>query len=115
MVESPKYIPQRGDVVWLDFQPQTGREQSGRRPAVVLSNSNYNKVVGLAIFCPVTTKVKGYPFEVALPINFPISGVVLVDQVKSLDWKIRNAEFIGNLDDKTIEKILGLLGKIIEI
>jgi mRNA interferase MazF len=115
MVEHNKYIPQKGDIVWLDFQPQTGREQGGRRPAVVISNGNYNKVVGLAIFCPITSEVKGYPFEVALPNDFPISGVVLVDQVKSLDWQKRNAEFIGNLEDKTIERILGLLEKIIEL
>jgi mRNA interferase MazF len=114
MVEAAKYFPQRGDVVWLNFKPQTGKEQGGRRPAVVLSNSNYNKIVGLAIFCPITTKVKGYPFEVFLPANFPISGVVLVDQVKSLDWQKREAEFIGKLDVITIEKISSLLGKIIE-
>jgi mRNA interferase MazF len=114
MVESPIYIPQRGDVVWLDFQPQAGREQGGRRPAVVLSNSNYNKVVGLAVFCPITSKIKGYPFEIALPINFPISGVVLVDQIKSMDWQKREAEFIGTLDNQTIERISGLLGKILE-
>jgi mRNA interferase MazF len=115
MVEAEKYIPKRGDVVWLNFQPQTGREQGGRRPAVVLSNDNYNKIVELAIFCPITSKVKGYPFEVSLPSVFPISGVVLVDQVKSLDWKKRETEFIGKLDDITIEKITGLLEKIIEV
>jgi mRNA interferase MazF len=115
MVEVAKYIPQRGDVVWLNFQPQTGKEQGGRRPAVVLSNSNYNKIVGLAIFCPITSKVKGYPFEISLPTGFPISGVVLVDQVKSLDWQKREAEFIGKLDEITIEEISSLLGKIIEI
>jgi mRNA interferase MazF len=115
MVTEFNYIPQRGDVIWLNFQPQAGREQSGRRPSVVLSNSNYNKIVGLAILCPITTKVKGYPFEVALPDKFPVSGVVLVDQVKSLDWKIRDAEFIGKLDAITMGKIVGLLGKIIEL
>ena len=115
MVNIEKYAPQRGDVVWLDFQPQAGREQGGRRSFVVLSNDKYNKVVGLAIFCPITSQVKGYPFEVDLPVNFPISGVVLVDQVKSLDWKIRKAEFIGKLDVKTMEVILGLLGKVLEM
>ena len=114
MVATEKYSPQRGDVVWLNFQPQAGREQGGRRPAIALSNSNYNKVVGLAIFCPITSKVKGYPFEVRLPEGLLISGVILVDQVKSLDWKTRDAEFIGKLDTKTMEKILGLLGKILE-
>lgn len=115
MVTAENYIPQRGDIVWLNFQPQAGKEQSGRRPSVVLSNSNYNKIVGLAILCPITSKEKGYPFEVALPDKFPISGVILVDQVKSLDWRIRKAEFIGKLDTITMDKILGLLGKIIEI
>lgn len=115
MVIEEKYTPRRGDVVWLNFQPQAGREQGGRRPSVVLSNSNYNKAVGLAIFCPITSKVKGYPFEVTLPANFPISGVVLVDQVKSLDWKIREVEFVSKLDDQTVEIILGLLGKILEM
>jgi mRNA interferase MazF len=115
MVNIEKYFPQRGDVVWLNFQPQTGREQGGRRPAVVLSNDNYNKVVGLAIFCPITSRVKGYPFEVAVPVNFPISGVILVDQIKSLDWKTREAEFIGKLDIKTMDVILGLLGKVLEM
>ena len=115
MVTTEKYTPQRGDVVWLDFQPQTGREQGGRRPSVVLSNGNYNKVVGLAIFCPITSKVKGYPFEVPLPANFPISGVVLVDQIKSLDWKNRKAEFIGKLDFMTLEVIFSLLGKVLEV
>lgn len=115
MVTAENYIPQRGDIVWLNFQPQAGKEQSGRRPSVVLSNSNYNKIVGLAILCPITSKVKGYPFEVALPDKFPISGVILVDQIKSLDWRIRKAEFIGKLDKITMDKIAGLLGKIIEI
>lgn len=114
MVATEKYSPQRGDVVWLNFQPQAGREQGGRRPAIALSNSNYNKVVGLAIFCPITSKVKGYPFEVALPEGLPISGVILVDQVKILDWKTRDAEFIGKLDTETMERILALLEKIIE-
>jgi len=115
MVEIENYIPKRGDIVWLNFEPQTGREQNGRRPAVVLSNTKYNKAVGLAIFCPITSKIKGYPFEVELPFQFPIKGVVLADQVKSLDWKTREAEFIGKLDNLTMEKIVGLIGAIIEI
>jgi mRNA interferase MazF len=115
MVKQTNYIPQRGDLVWLNFKPQTGREQDGRRPAIVLSNSSYNEIVGLAIFCPVTSKVKGYPFEVGLPNQLPVSGVILADQIKSLDWKQRNAEFITKLDEKTLEKVLTLLGKIIEL
>lgn len=102
MVTKPEYIPQRGDLIWLNFKPQIGREQSGRRPAIVLSNSSYNEIVGLAIICPITTKIKGYPFEVALPSKLSVSGVILADQIKSLDWKQRNAEFIGKLDDATL-------------
>ncbi len=85
------YVPSRGDVVWLTFNPQSGHEQAGRRPAVVLSPRAYNAKVGLAIFCPVTSKVKGYPFEVALPEGFAVQGVILADQVKSLDWRARRA------------------------
>jgi mRNA interferase MazF len=114
MVEIERYFPKRGDLVWLDFEPQIGKEQTGRRPAVVISNTKYNKIVGLAMFCPITTKKKGYPFEVLLPTELSISGVVLSDQLKCLDWKSRHAEYIGKLDDLTLEKITSLIGKIIE-
>jgi mRNA interferase MazF len=114
MVKASDYIPRRGDIVWLDFKPQTGREQDGRRPAVVLSNSSYNKIVGLAVFCPITSKVKNYPFEVPLPEKSDVQGVILADQIKSLDWKQRNAGFIAKLDDQILEKVLALVGKIIE-
>jgi len=115
MVVDKTYTPKRGDIVWVNFQPQSGKEQSGRRPAIVLSNSEYNRIVGLAIFCPITSKVKGFPFEVALPKNLPISGVVLDDQIRNLDWKSRNVEYISTIDTETIEKILGLIKRIIEI
>lgn len=115
MVEATEYIPRRGDVVWLDFKPQTGSEQDGRRQAIVLSNSLYNKKVGLAIFCPVTSKIKNYPFEVHLPEQMDIRGVILADQIKSFDWKQRNAGFIAKLDDQIMEKVLRLVGKIIEL
>ena len=91
------YVPDRGDIVRLSFDPQAGHEQAGRRPAVILSPKAYNLRVGLALICPVTTKVKGYPFEVALPLNLAVSGVVLADQVKSLDWRERRADFLGRL------------------
>ena len=81
------YTPQRGDIVWLNFNPQIGREQTGRRPAVVLSPGSYNGKVGLLLACPITSQVKGYPFEVAIPPGLKIRGVVLSDQVKSLDWR----------------------------
>lgn len=87
------YIPERSDIVWLDFNPQTGREQAGRRPALVLSPASYNSKVKLALLCPITTKVKGYPFEVTLLKGLEVTGVVLADQVKSLDWHFRNYWF----------------------
>ncbi len=101
------YIPEKGDAVWLNFNPQSGHEQAGHRPAVVISPKSYNQKVGLALFCPITNQAKGYPFEVVIPRNKKISGVVLSDQIKSLDWKARNVEFITKLPDLVIEKILG--------
>ena len=77
-----EYTPDRGDAIWITFNPQAGHEQAGRRPAVVLSPSAYNGKVGLAILCPITSKIKGYPFEVMLPDNLAITGAVLSDQVK---------------------------------
>ncbi|MBM5799712.1 MAG: endoribonuclease MazF [Cyanobacteria bacterium K_DeepCast_35m_m2_023] len=88
------YVPDRGDLVWLEFTPQAGSEQRGRRPALVLSPKTYNGKVGLALFCPVTSKIKGYPFEVQLPHGSAVSGVVLSDQLKSLDWSLRKVKFI---------------------
>lgn len=88
------YVPDRGDLVWLEFTPQTGSEQAGRRPALVISPKAYNAKVGLALFCPVTSRVKGYPFEVAIPEGSDVVGVVLADQLKSLDWRARKAKLI---------------------
>lgn len=100
------YIPERGDAVWLNFDPQTGHEQAGRRPAVVISPTNYNQKVGLALFCPITNQAKGYPFEVLIPKNKKITGVILSDQPKSLDWRARDVEFIAKLPDSVIEEVL---------
>jgi mRNA interferase MazF len=99
-------VPKCGDVVWITLNPQAGHEQSGRRPAVVLSPQNYNSRVGLAILCPITSQVKGYPFEVLLPTGLPTAGAILSDQVKSLDWHARNTEFICALPDETISEVL---------
>jgi len=107
------YFPGRGDVVWLNFSPQSGHEQAGRRPAVCISPKEYNKKVGLAIFCPITSDKKGYPFEVDLPDGLPITGVILSDHIKSLDWKSRNCDYIGTLPDKTISEILNKLRTLI--
>lgn len=114
MVKTPKrYVPAQGDVVWIRFQPQAGHEQSGHRPALVLSPSDYNRRVGLAVMCPVTNQVKGYPFEVRIPPGLPVTGVVLADQVKSLDWRARRATFHcsvpGSVVSETLRKLALLL------
>ena len=101
-----QYIPKRGDAVWLDFNPQTGREQAGRRPAFVVSPAAYNGKVGLALLCPITSRVKGYPFEVVIPDGFPVSGVVLSDQLKSLDWRKRRADFICTLPEAVTQEVV---------
>lgn len=109
-----KYVPGRGDAVWLTFDPQAGHEQSGRRPAIVLSPRTYNARAGLAILCPVTTRVKGYPFEVILPEGLPVAGAVLADQVRCLDWHARRATHICNLPRDTINEILGKLEPLLQ-
>ena len=105
-------IPRRGDVVWISLYPQAGHEQSGRRPALVLSPQNYNGKTGLAVLCPVTNQVKGYPFEVLIPPELPVSGAILSDQVKSLDWRTRNAEMICALPIEVISEVLQKLNTL---
>jgi mRNA interferase MazF len=107
------YIPERGHAVWLHFDPQTGHEQAGRRPAIVLTPSDYNRRAGLAIVCPITSRVKGYPFEATLPDGLPIQGVVLCDQARSLDWTARRAEFICVLPKDILEEIVAKLETLI--
>ena len=109
---SKSYIPERGDIVWLDFNPQLGHEQKGRRPALTLSFKAYNEKIGLALFCPITSKVKGYPFEVELELK-KIKGSVLSDQIKSLDWRERNIEFIEKIGDKKMEEVIEKIDVII--
>ena len=92
-MSAARYVPERGDLLWLTFDPQAGREQAGRRPALVLSPMAYNRRSNLALVCPITSQVKGYPFEVGLPAGLPVSGVVLTDHLKSADWVLRRAEF----------------------
>jgi len=106
-------VPDRGDVVWISMNPQAGHEQAGRRPAVVLSPARYNGKVGLAILCPITSQVKGYPFEVRLPKGLPVEGVILADQAKSLDWKARQAELICRLPAETVQEALLKLGALL--
>ncbi len=96
------YVPDRGDLVWLRFDPQAGREQAGHRPALILSPRAYNERTRLALMCPVTGQVKGYPFEVLLPPGFPVSGAILADQVKSLDWRARRARLAGKAPARVV-------------
>src|SRR6266487_2825174 len=107
------YIPDSGDVVWITFNPQAGHEQAGRRPALVLSPAAYNGKVGLAILCPITSQIKGYPFEVLVPDGLPVTGAILADQVKSLDWRARSADLICALPGGTVEEVLGKLGTLL--
>lgn len=107
------YIPDRGDLVWLEFSPQKGHEQAGHRPAIILSPKSYNEKSGLIICCPITGKVKGYPFEVQLPDDLQVGGVVLADQVKSFDWQGRNARFIEKAPQNVINEIINKLRTLI--
>jgi len=100
------YVPERGDIVWIEFSPQVGHEQIGRRPAVVVSPKKYNAKAGLALFCPITSVSKGYPFEVLLPKNSKIKGVILADQIKSLDFHARKTKFILRLPDSVIGELM---------
>ena len=105
--------PERGDLIWLSFSPQSGREQAGRRPALVVSPSTYNSKVGLALVCPITSRVKGYPFEVALSEGELVQGVVLADQLRSLDWHSRDAELIAKAPTAVVERVLQLVGALL--
>ena len=100
-----KYTPERGDIVWLNFNPWSGHEQQGKRPALVISPKEYNEKAGLGLFCPITSKVKNYPFEVRTE-NDKITGVVLSDQIKSFDWKTREIEFITKESPAKINEII---------
>jgi mRNA interferase MazF len=112
------YIPDSGDIVWIMFNPQAGHEQAGHRPALVLSPKAYNGKVGLAIFCPITSQIKGYPFEVLIPEGLEVKGAILADQVKSLDWKARKAAFVSRLPaekfNEVVKKLSTLIGEQIQ-
>lgn len=104
---SSSYVPPRGDTIWLVFDPQSGHEQKGRRPALVLSPREYNERVGLALVCPITSQVKGYPFEVTITGSGAVHGVILADQVRSLDWRTRKAKRIATVPAATLEAVIG--------
>ncbi|HWQ43901.1 MAG TPA: endoribonuclease MazF [Desulfosporosinus sp.] len=99
------YIPDRGDITWLQFNPQAGHEQAGKRPALVLSPKEYNQKTGLALFCLITSKVKGYPFEVKLA-DVPLEGVILADQIKNLDWVSRSAQFVCKIPVEIVQEVM---------
>ena len=105
-MRSTEYVPQRGDAVWINFNPRVGHEQAGHRPAVVVSPRAYNSKTHLAILCPITSQVKGYPFEVAIPTGLDVTGVILADQVKSMDWQARNAALICPLPTEIVDAVL---------
>lgn len=107
---SVPYVPGRGDIVWLNFDPRAGHEQASRRPALVLSPRSYNDRTGLALLCQVTTAVKGYPFEVPLPQGCAITGVVLSDHIESLDWRARHASLAAQTIPAVVEQVLEMLG-----
>jgi len=108
------YVPARGDLIWLQFTPQAGHEQAGQRPAVVVSPSSYNRRVGLALCCPVTSQVKGYPFEVLLPEGLGVEGAILSDQIKSLDWRVRKARRIGSLPSDVLQEAVGKILALVD-
>ena len=107
------FVPDAGDFVWLTFDPQAGHEQAGRRPALVLSPKIYNVRSGLALACPVTSQIKGYPFEVAVPAGRGATGVILADQLKSIDWKARRAERLGRCTDTVLEEVRAKLAPLL--
>ena len=108
------YVPNTGDIVWLTFNPQAGHEQAGHRPALVLSPRSYNEKTGLALFCPITSRVKGYPFEVALPLAGAVTGVILADQVKSMDWRARRTRFESQAPPQVVGEVLEKLTVLLD-
>ncbi|MEX0782638.1 MAG: type II toxin-antitoxin system PemK/MazF family toxin [Dehalococcoidia bacterium] len=112
-MSTPDYVPTRGDLVWISFDPQAGHEQAGRRPAIALATQEYARRSGLGLFCPITNQRKGYAFELALPENLPVTGVVLTDQVKSLDWRARKVEYAGLAGDAFTDRVLHRAGGLL--
>jgi mRNA interferase MazF len=107
------YIPAAGDLIWLTFQPQVGHEQAGRRPALVLSPRLYHQKSGLALVCPVTSRAKGYPFEVAVPSSCGVTGVILADHLRSVDWRARRAEKLGRCPIEVTNEVLARLAPLL--
>lgn len=108
------YVPERGDVVWIDLEPRAGREQGGHRTCLVLSPALYNGKASLAVLCPITDQVKGYSFEVALPDGLATTGVVLADHIKSLDWRVRRARFRERVPATVVREVLDAARALLE-
>ena len=108
-----RYVPDRGDIVWLQFAPPASHEQTGHRPALVVSPRTYNRKAHLALCCPVTSRIKGYPFEVVLPAGLKTTGAVLSDQIKSLDWNARKAKRIGKVPNEVVAEVLGKIATLL--
>ena len=109
------YVPWRGDVVWIDLEPQKGPEQAGHRPAVVLSRSDYNRKTRLAVICPITTQAKGYPFEVSIPVGLAVTGIILADQIRCVAWRERKTTFICQIPVATLEEVWQKIELLLEI
>ena len=109
-----RFIPAAGDLVWLEFTPQTGHDQAGRRPALCISAKAYNRKTGLGLFCPLTSREKGYPFEVACQ-TASVRGVILADQVKSLDWRARRVQKIGPAPEFVLEETLAKMKALLPV
>jgi mRNA interferase MazF len=109
-----QHEPDRGDIVWLDFNPQAGHEQAGKRPALVLSPKFYNLRSGLALFCPITSKIKPYPYVIVIPADLEVKGVVLSDQVKSFDWKARRIKFICKMPPNIVNEVIDKFSTLIK-
>jgi mRNA interferase MazF len=114
-VPGPRYVPAQSDIVWLRFDPQAGSEQAGRRPALVVSPRAYNAAVGLALVCPIASQAKGYPFEVPLPETGRARGVVLSDQLKSLDWRVRKAERLDGATEEVMREVIARITTLTEL
>jgi mRNA interferase MazF len=108
-------VPELASIGWLVFDPQAGREQAGRRPALVLSHTRYNEKTGLAVFCPITSKIKGYPFELAIPTGLPVDGVVLCDHIRSQDWKERRWQHICKVPLAYVQEVMARTLTLFEV
>ncbi|HEV2719568.1 MAG TPA: type II toxin-antitoxin system PemK/MazF family toxin [Thermoanaerobaculia bacterium] len=112
---TPPFVPERGDTIWLDLQPTVGHEQSGRRPVLVMTPREYNGLTGLAVVCPLSNQQKGYGFEVPLPVGLGVTGVVLVDQLKCVDWRHRNVRFLTKVPRDFVDRVARRVARLLQV